>query len=66
MVLKHQVDEEFKYKQTAMRKSVIQTLRQILVQKHQMKSSKDLDKLHENIINGKTNIEHSIWNKIVK
>jgi len=31
-----------------------------------MKSSKDIDKIHDNIINGKSNIDHSIWNKIVK
>ena len=66
MVLKHNIDEEFRYKQAAMKKSVLNTLRHILVTKNPMKSNKDLEKMHESIVNEKQNLDYSIWNKIVK
>lgn len=65
-VLRHEVDEEFRYVQLTIKSSVQQLMKSNLREKYPTRSSAEINKLLIDIQNGKVMMEQSIWQKIIK
>jgi len=65
-VLRHEVDEEFRYVQLTIKSSVQQLLKQALREKYPTKASAEVNRILTMITNGKILMEQAIWQKIIR
>ena len=60
-VLRHEVDEEFRYVQLTIKSSVQTLLKKALQEKYPAKASAELNRILTMITNGKILMEQAIW-----
>ena len=65
-VLRNEVDEEFRYVQTALKETVHALLKQMVREKHTLKGEAELKTILEDITNDKTQIDSNCWLRIIE
>lgn len=66
LVLRHDIEEEFRTRQQAMLKNIVDMVKQNITSKYPSKRANDLEKMMNDIQGGKAPVEYSIWSKVVR
>jgi hypothetical protein len=65
-VLRNEVDEDFRYVQSALRDTAHQLLRQMIRERHLLKGENELKNMVEDVVTDKVTIETMQWMKIIE
>jgi hypothetical protein len=65
-VLRNEVDEDFRYVQSALRDTAHQLLRQMIRERHLLKGENELKNMVEDVVTDKVSIETMQWMKIIE
>jgi hypothetical protein len=65
-VLRNEVDEDFRYVQSALRDTAHQLLRQMIRERHLLKGENELKNMVDEVVTDKVTIETMQWMKIIE
>ena len=65
-VLRNEIDEDFRYVQSALRDTAHQLLRQMIRERHLLKGENELKNMIDDVVTDKVTIETMQWMKIIE
>jgi len=65
-VLRNEIDEDFRYVQSALRDTAHQLLRQMIRERHLLKGENELKNMVDDVVTDKVTIETMQWMKIIE
>lgn len=65
-VLRNEIDEDFRFVQLALKETVHTLLKQLVRERHSLKSEVEITRMYDDVVSDRTHIEEWQWSKIIE